>query len=104
MMLSSPMTESPQLIALRRRLGGPLEGLPADIQKQMAVAAIDQVLDGVEHGVLAWTTGRSVASRKRWSNCVGADSSLGALRPVAHCGQTRTGVSRKSASTPCAPV
>src|SRR5204862_7310788 len=52
-MLNSPMTESPELIALRKRLGGPLEGLPADTQKQIGVAAIDQVLDGVEHGVLA---------------------------------------------------
>ena len=53
MMLSSPMIESPQLVALRKSIGGPIEGLPADIQKQIAIAAIDHVLDGVEHGVLS---------------------------------------------------
>ena len=46
------MTDSPELIALRKRLGVPLEGLAPDMQKQIAETAIDEVLDGVEHGVV----------------------------------------------------
>ena len=46
------MTESPELIALRKSLGGPLDGLPADVQKQIAGNAIEQVLDGVERGLV----------------------------------------------------
>jgi hypothetical protein len=46
------MTESPELIALRKSLGGPLDGLPVDVQKQIAGTAIELVLDGVEHGVV----------------------------------------------------
>ena len=44
------MTESPELIALRKSLGGPLDGLPADVRKQIAGNAIELVLDGVERG------------------------------------------------------
>ena len=47
------MTESPELVALRKRLGGPIEGLPAETQKQIAVAAIEQVLDGIEQQIVA---------------------------------------------------
>jgi hypothetical protein len=46
------MTESPELIDLRKSLGGPLDGLPADVQKQIAGNAVELVLDGVEHGVV----------------------------------------------------
>ena len=44
------MTESPELISLRKSLGGPLDGLPVDVQKQIAGTAIELVLDGVERG------------------------------------------------------
>jgi hypothetical protein len=47
------MIESPELVALRKRIGGPIEGLPAETQKQIAVAAVEQILDGIEHEVVA---------------------------------------------------
>jgi hypothetical protein len=46
------MTESSELIALRKSLGGPLDGLPADVQKQIAGNAIELILDAVERGVV----------------------------------------------------
>lgn len=46
------MIESNELIAVRKSLGGPLNGLPVDVQKQIAGNAIELVLDGVERGVV----------------------------------------------------
>jgi hypothetical protein len=47
------MTETPELISLRKSLGGPLDGLPVDVQKQIAGNAIELVLDGVERGFVS---------------------------------------------------
>jgi hypothetical protein len=44
------MIESHELIALRKSLGGPLNGLPVDVQRQIAGNVIELVLDGIERG------------------------------------------------------